>query len=335
MNLSRNTRVIINFILGPLLFVWLSYSLYVQIKNQDGLKQAWAHIQETPLSKVLIFLIAVFLLMVINWLIEAIKWKIILKNVQRISLWQSYKAILSGTSFSITTPNRVGEYAGRVLFLDEGNRLRSVSLTIVCSISQLLTTILMGCLGLVFLLNQMEAINPFGNSNNTLWVKVFLFGSLLALVVVGFFYFKISFFIKLFEKTKWLSKNKYLVAELENANTTLLLRLFLLSVIRFIVFCAQYYLLFRLFSVEINLWNSFWIISITFLVLAIIPSIAIAELGVRGTVTWELMKIFTTNSLGVTITTASIWFINLIIPAIAGSILIAGVKLFKSKKEVN
>jgi len=335
MKLSSNTRIIINYILGPLLFLWLSYSLYVQIKNQEGLKQAWAHIQETPLTKVLTYLIVVFLLMIINWLIEAIKWKTILKNVQQISLLQSYKAILSGASFSATTPNRVGEYAGRVLFLEEGNRLRSVSLTIVCSISQLLTTILMGCLGLIFLLNQIETVHPFGESQNGIWIKVFLFGSLIALVVVGFFYFKISFFTRIFEKTKWLSKNKYLVAELENANTALLLRLFFLSVIRFVVFCVQYYLLFLLFSVEINLWNSFWIVSISFLVLAIIPTIAVAELGVRGTITWELAKVFTTNSLGVTITTASIWFINLIIPAMAGSILIAGVKLFKSKKEVN
>jgi hypothetical protein len=42
----------------------------------------------------------------------------------------------------------MGEYAGRVLFLNEGNRLRSISLTIVCSMSQLIITLLMGCIGL-------------------------------------------------------------------------------------------------------------------------------------------------------------------------------------------
>lgn len=332
MKLSRNTKIFINYVLGPLLFIWLSWSLYVQIKKQQGLQQAWEQIKQIPAAKVALCLTSVFVLMIINWLIEAVKWKMVLKNVQRLSLFKAFKAVLSGVSFSATTPNRVGEYAGRVLFLNEGNRLRSVSLTIVCSISQLIITILMGCIGLLVLMNDISGANIIGKGDNSLWLQLFLYGSLAVLVILSFFYLKISFFTRLLEKMPWLNKNKYLVEELEKAEPALLLRLLLLSLLRFTVFCVQYYLLFRLFGVEVTVWQSFWVVSVAFLVLAVIPTIAIAELGLRGTVTWELMKVFTVNSLGVTITTASVWFINLIIPAIIGSILIAGVKLFKNKK---
>lgn len=335
MKLNRNTKIFINYVLGPLLFLWLSYSLYTQIKKQQGLQQAWEQIKQTPATNVIMYITSVFVLMIINWLIEAVKWKLVLKNVQRLSLFKAFKAVLSGVSFSATTPNRVGEYAGRVLFLDEGNRLRSVSLTIVCSISQLIITIIMGCTGLLVLMSEISGANIISNGNNSLWMKLFLYGSLATLVLLSFFYFKISFFTRLLEKIPWLNKHTFLVEELEKADTGLLIRLLLLSLLRFIVFCVQYYLLFSLFGVEVNLWQSLWVISIVFLVLAVIPTIAIAELGLRGTVTWELMKVFTANSLGVTITTASIWFINLIIPAIIGSILIAGVKLFKHKKETS
>lgn len=326
-------RRLINYIVGPILFAWLSYSLYIQIKQQPGLQEAWTKIKQTSASSLLLYIGSVVLLMLLNWFIEAVKWKLILKNVQQISWWKSFKAVLSGVSFSATTPNRVGEYAGRVLFLDEGNRLRSVSLTIVCSISQLIITILMGCAGLLILMKTVSGADIIGSAGSSMWFRLFLYGSIAALLVILLFYFRITLFGKLFEKLPLLNKHTYLVKEVERLEIPVLVRLLILSFIRFLVFCVQYCLLFYLFDVTPGWWNIFWTLCIIFLVMAVIPTFAIAELGVRGTVTWELMKIFTTNSLGVTITTASIWFINLIVPAIAGSILIAGVRLFRNKKE--
>lgn len=331
MKLSRNTKRFINYVLGPLLFLWLSYSLYLQIKNQKGLKEAWEQIQQTPVSRLIIYFSVVLILMMVNWLIEAVKWQRILKNVQQISLAKAFKAILCGVSFSATTPNRVGEYAGRVLFLEEGNRLRSVSLTIVCSMSQLIITKAMGCMGMFFLWNELSGSSIF--EQNRVWIMVLIFAAPAGLLFLLFFYFRISYFTRLIEKISWFKKNKYLVEEMERAESGLLLQLLFLSLFRFTVFSIQYYLMFHLFGVAISFWQSWCVISVAFLVLAVIPSIAIAELGLRGTIIWELMKFFTVNSLGVTIATVVIWFVNLIVPAIAGTVLIAGVKLYQKKTE--
>jgi len=70
-------------------------------------------------------------------------------------------------------------------------------------------------------------------------------------------------------------------------------------------------------------------------VLAIIPTFAIAELGVRGKVSLKLIELFSTNSLGISIATATIWIINLVLPAIAGSLLILSIKIFKNRNERN
>jgi uncharacterized membrane protein YbhN (UPF0104 family) len=332
MKLNRNIKIFINYFLGPMLFIWLSWSLYTQIKNQEGLQKAWEQIKRTPLSTVLLNISSVFVLMIFNWLIEAWKWKLVIKKVQALGLFTAFKAVLSGVSFSAVTPNRVGEYAGRVLYLDEGNRLRSVSLTIVCSISQLIITVLMGCLGLLILMNKITGAKIVSEYDISIWLNVFLFGSLAVLVVLLVFYFRLSLFSRLISKLGWMKKNFYLIEELEKTETRLLVKLLLLSLFRFIVFCVQYYLLFRFFHVEINGWQSLWVVSITFLILAAIPLPAFAELPARGKSTWIVMQLFTTNLLGVTITTASIWFVNIIIPAIAGSILIAGIKFFRNKK---
>ena len=86
--------------------------------------------------------------MLVNWTIETFKWKLAVQKIQRVGFFTAFKAVLSGVSFSVTTPNRVGEYLGRVLYMDEGNRIKAISLTIAGSMSQLLVTLLMGFGGL-------------------------------------------------------------------------------------------------------------------------------------------------------------------------------------------
>jgi uncharacterized membrane protein YbhN (UPF0104 family) len=120
MKLNRNIKIFINYFLGPLLFIWLSWSIYRQIKNQSGLEQAWQSIKESLGSIKLLNIVAVLLLMFVNWSIEAIKWKISIKKVQQVSFGKALQAVLSGVSFAVSTPNRMGEYLGRVLYMNEG-----------------------------------------------------------------------------------------------------------------------------------------------------------------------------------------------------------------------
>src|SRR5436305_13315699 len=86
-----------------------------------------------------------------NCAIEAVKWEISIHNIQPFRFLTSFKAVLSGVSFSVNTPNRVGEYLGRVLYVHEGHRLRVISLTIVCSMSQLIITLVAGTVALITL----------------------------------------------------------------------------------------------------------------------------------------------------------------------------------------
>ena len=330
MKLNKKIKILVNYVLGPLLFLWLSYSLFRQVKKQPDLPGAWDAIKQTPLNKVILYTGSVLVLMLLNWLIETKKWQLAIQKIQSISLSKAFKAILSGVSFSATTPNRMGEYAGRVLFLNEGNRLRSVALTIVCSMSQLIVTLFMGCVALGILQDKMSGSTIL--STDSLWIKIFLYGSLIALLVLLLIYFRLSVFIRLAERIPWFSKNLYLVKDLEDIDRNLLLKLLSLSCARFIIFCLQYFLLFRLFKVDINWWQCFFVLSVVFLILAVIPTFAIADLGIRGNITWRLMQLFTINTLGVTLATAGIWFINLVLPAIAGSLLIASGKLFKKRE---
>jgi len=330
MKLHRNIKIFINYFLGPLLFVWLSWSIYRQVKRQPGLEQAWQQIRESFSSPLLWNLVAVILLMFVNWSIEAVKWKMSVKQVQDVSFGKAIKAVLSGVSFSVSTPNRMGEYLGRVLYMDEGNRLKTISITIVGSLSQLIITLLMGGIGLVILQPGIEKAGLI----SPLWFRFILWGTGGATIILTLFYFRLPWLIKWVDRLPGNKRFAYLLRALEDFSASLLLRLLSLSVLRFVVFIIQYYLLFRLFNVDIGWWQVFWTVSVSFLVMAVIPTIAIAELAQRGKVVATIVGLYSSNGLGMTFATAGIWFINLIVPAIAGSLLILSIKkLYAAKKE--
>jgi len=326
---KRNTRIFISYFLGPILFIWVSYSIYRQVQQQPDLEKSWQHILQSFGSGMIGYLAAVVLLMLSNWSIETVKWKLAVQKIQRVGFFTAFKAVLSGVSFSVTTPNRVGEYLGRVLYMDEGNRMKAISLTITGSISQLIVTLLMGFVGLIVLRAPIENSRMI----SSFWMDVMLYGVFGVTLILTLFYFRLSWMVKWIDRLPGAKKYAWLIETLEDFNATLLLQLLSLSALRFFVFIIQYYLLFRLFDVEVSLWHCWSAVSVSFLVMAIIPTIALfTDLGLRGTVSLKLLGLFSGNSLGIGLTAMSIWFINLIIPALAGSLLILGIKrIFKNK----
>lgn len=332
MILNKNIKIFLNFFLAPVLFIWLSFSVYNQIRNQPNLEQSWLHIKQNFYGDKVILLLLVVLLMLLNWTIETIKWKLLIQRIQKISFWKALKAITTGVSFSISTPNRIGEYFGRVLYMDEGKRLKAISLTIVGSISQLIITLLMGCIGLLILIPEINA-SDLGTNGTSFWINISLYGSFLVLIILIVFYFRLSWLTKLVNKLPGSHRYAYLIESLEELTATLLLQILSLSLIRYFVFCLQYYLLLQLFNVEIGWWQGFWVLCVIFLVLASIPTIALIDLGLREEVSLALLGLFSVNTLGIGFTTASIWFINLVIPSILGTIFIGGIKILKNKNE--
>ena len=327
----KNIKIIFRYIIAPLLGAWLFYSLYKQIKGQPNLQQSIDLIKAAPFGAQALKFWIVIALVFVNWGFEAKKWQVLLKTLQPFNFFTAYKSVLSGVTLSLNTPNRIGEYGGRILYVQEGNRIKAISLSIAGSISQLIITLIIGCGGLVYLIffQGNHAAPVMGLS--VFWLKTLLFLSSCGSVILVLFYFRLSWLIKLVEKIPAASKYVQYISVLDDFTPKLLLRLLSLSFFRYLVFVIQYILLLQVLDVDILWINGFWIISILFLVLAIVPSFAIADLGIRGKFSIELLSFYSANTVGIIGTTFGIWFINLFIPALAGSLLILSIKFFKNK----
>ena len=315
--------------MGPVLAAWLFYSLYLQVKNQPDLDTAIAMVSQAPFGANAWKFWMVLVLVFVNWGLEARKWQLLVNAIEPMSFGKAFKSVLSGITFSLNLPNRMGEYVGRVLYVQEGNRLRSISLSIAGGISQLIITMLMGSLGLAWLVFAGDKTVPLMGLS-FFWLKLFLYGSVIGTILMFLFLFRLQWLTMLLEKLPYADRFSRYINVLETFDANILLRLLCISLLRYMVFALQYIFMLQIMQVDSDYWQSFWLVTVMFWVLAIIPSFAIAELGIRGTVAKTLFAC-SKNLVGILSVTFSIWFINLFVPALIGSLLILSFKIKKDR----
>jgi len=273
----------------------------------------------------------VVLLSFCNWGIEARKWQVLVRNVEHVSYFTAFKGVLSGLSISLFTPNGVGEYVGRIVYMHEGNRLRSISLSIVGSMSQIAITLIAGIVGLFYVKNNILTETQQLEGLSQLWLSGLIYIIITGMVLHMVCYYNLSWIAALMEKLPYIHRYKYLFDKVEDFHWKELTRILILSAFRYVVFTLQYVLMFKVFDVNMGLADSVSMICVLFLVIAIVPTIPMAELGVRGQASTQLFALLSTNTVGILYTAAGIWLINLVIPALAGSLFILTVKLFRNK----
>lgn len=329
--LSKKFKIFFNYVIGPLLAIWLFYSLYNQVKHQESFHEAIVQMSRAPLGKNGWKFWATLVLIFVNWGIEARKWQIILKPLYHLKYLLAVKSILAGITLSLNTPNRIGEYGGRIIYLPKEVRIKAVSFAIASSISQLIVTLLMGSFGLVYIMSTLNPVTGTLMGLSFFWLRIILLFTGFAALLLLFLYFRLSYVPGIFQSIFPSNKFFQQLMALKEIPAKILLRLLLLSLLRFMVFVIQYILLLQAANVDVDWWQGLWVISILFLLLAIIPSFAIADLGIRGKFSTELLLLYSTNTVGIIGATFGIWFFNLFIPAIAGAILIADVKIFREQ----
>ena len=245
---------------------------------------------------------------------------------------QAFKSVLAGVTIASFTPNRMGEYVGRVFFIEEGKRIQSVPLSLICSMAQLLVTLIVGIWGLFYFQDYLRHPEIGGHSTGTLSMRALILIIFILLVIGVLIYFRIYWLVSIIQKTKLLGRYFTYVKVLKDVRTNILLRILYLSLLRYLVFVIQYGLLFSVFGVALTWVQLLGGMSLIFLILAVVPSLSFfADLGIRWVASMQIIKVFSENSAGIFATSFGIWLINLIIPALLGSLLILGTKIFSVK----
>jgi hypothetical protein len=254
----------------------------------------------------------------VNWLLEAIKFKLLISIEKIITLKTALKAVYVGNFTAFFTPDRLGTFIGRIFILKGIGKLKITALTAVGNLSQLIVTISFGLLAL-FCLTFIE--HPFSFIDNTM-LKAFQCIFFILLIVVMSIYMNPSLLFKILGKVKYFNSYILRLAALKNINFVLKLKVLWLSFLRFLVFYSQYVLIIKFLSIDFNTIDCLIFVGLLYGIVTFIPSPFLGNFGTREALALYLTSATAIGVLGPFIS-FSVWLINVGISTIIGGVILS------------
>jgi len=260
-------------------------------------------------------------LAVLNWGMEAVKWRWLVAHLGSMSLLRAFAATLAGTTIGTITPNRTGEFMGRVLFLAPGHRWQGGFATLLGSIAQFLATVVFGgaALALLWWSAPTAGAVPWGGVAMSVLV-VLVAGGALGL------YFRPRLLRQFILMVPLLRRLGGAAQVLEGYSGKDLLLVLLMSMARYIVFGAQYILF--LYTIADVAWpDALLAVPVIFLITTLVPTMLLTELGVRGSVAVALLTPLGNPAGPVLLASFGVWLVNVALPAAIGGLIILSARI--------
>lgn len=308
---KKTISFFIKLLIGVISF-WIIYNRLSQIPQ---LKEQCLFWLSEP--KMYFILILVLLLMPLNWGIESYKWKSITKQIESVSYATALKSVFSGICVGNIAPGRAMEFLAKIMFFKPDNRPSITVLHFINGMFQMLITVTVGIVAIAFKLNQ--------NHDSSTFIYLVLAGGLCMILFFCWAIFNVSFIQQKLKFIKWFQK----MGNTQNIqfSKTLIVKLISLSIIRYLVFTTQFYLIYNALSPQNEIVQIFMSIAAYFMLTSLIPMISVIEPAIRAAI-----ALFVFNNTGgdtITIVLAStfVWIINVVIPSAIGYIIILKEKI--------
>lgn len=295
-----------------ILIVSYSYLAYKLI-TFDQYDELAAHWKQMPASQ-LWWLVVTLILLPVNMLLEALKWKLFVSKIQKIDIFTSLKSILSGIYTGFFTPNRVGELVGRVAFIDAEKRKSGVTLSIVNILTQNLATIVCGLPAIVIFWRYK---NNLLNTENTHYLEY----AVLSMLFLVTLYFALPIISGKLDRTKFSTRISAFTACLSVFRFSDLLLILVVALIRYIVYAMQFYFILLFLGVQLLPWEAAVSIPSSYLLITLTPSFSFSEVAIRGSYAVFFINSFSPDVAGIALAGIGVWFVNYAIPMMAGSVI--------------
>jgi len=296
-NISKKYRSVFLFIAKLAIVTAAFYIISSKIVQNGDLFDAFhRHFLNNSFSEFILTGIAILLFSVINWFLEVRKWKNLVSGIREISFLEAFKQSTSSLTASLITPNRIGEYGAKAIYYPRSEQKKIMALNLLGNSSQMLTTVVFGLSGLLFLGN----ITGF----HLQITKIILL--LVVLVPV----------ILMINKIKIV---KQLTGFIRIIPVKIHLNNLLLSFLRYVVFSHQFYFLLMIFGVDLDYPTAMSLIFSMYLISSVIPGFVLFDFIIKGSVAVSLFGYFGVNGVIILMITTLMWILNFALPALIGS----------------
>lgn len=300
--------------LGLLFFAYVFYTLQ---NAPQGFENS-IHLQNP-----LYFWLALAL-MPINLGLEALKWQLLLAKAAQISLFQAFRAVLSGLTLGIFTPNRLGEFAGRLYYILPRYRLNGAVATLAGSLVQTAIYYLVAA----FILATHLHILPIAPHWHIL-LAVFLG---LAGFVLLLLYFRVDGLVFWLQKIRFEFPFKRWLRLGIGFRSKRQAWVLLIAALRYAVVIVQLYALMRFWGFTAD-WQLAWkTIPLLFMGQVLIPSFVLTDLGIRGGLAVFFLEDWAGSPWLAILPSYLLWLINVLLPAGLGLLSLLFWRSRKSNK---
>ncbi|AUC79010.1 hypothetical protein CW736_06185 [Nonlabens sp. MB-3u-79] len=270
-----------------------AYVLYMQwMERPLQLNELWIALQKLP-GLTLVAMIAISLA---SWLVESKKWQYLLDDFYKLSFRESVLQNLTAQAASFITPWRAGEFAMKSLFFKKTLRKKVLSRILAGTISQMLVTILLGVIGVLFYVKESLDLD-------TAFYLIGM-GILLLLLMAS---------ISLWLIKKWKSGS---------LTTKKWRRTILFSLLRYLIFASNWLLLLWLLDYESSMLITIRNVSVFYLVVSIIPVFQVFDIAVKWTAATYIFEGGFFHPELIIVATTIIWLTNSILPTLLGCALL-------------
>ncbi|MEJ8803361.1 lysylphosphatidylglycerol synthase domain-containing protein [Pontibacter sp. H249] len=322
MNINPNRRFLL--LTGKILVLLLTlFLLYQTIFTAPDTFLSWRQILQTAINSSLTgLLILVAILIPINWGFEAKKWQLLGCKLEPISYTRAYRSVMVGLTLGFITPNRLGDYAGRVLELKSKQRLEAIGAIFIGRFCQLVATVLVGSLGLLYFILRFYWVQYPGVSLSVVFLLLAISTAMLVLL------YHAKAMVAVVAAIKPLRRFVQYVSVMGEYTSAEITRLLLLSLGRYFAFLMQFILLLILFGVRLNPLEYVSGVAGTFFLKSVVPSVSLlSDLGVRELSAMYLFGLLGEGRLHVLSASLSLWLLNIAVPSAVGLYFVLRLRL--------
>lgn len=301
------------------------YLLYKTIFVAPDTFLSWGSILQAAVDSPLLGLIVIAgLLIPVNWGFEAKKWQLLGQKLEPISYLRAYRSVMVGLTLGFITPNRLGDYAGRVLELKSAQRLEAIGAIFIGRYCQLVATVLAGSVGLFYFIFRFYWWSYPAVSLSVMLLLVGLSVTMLVLL------FHAKAMVAVVNAVKPLRHLVQYVAIMGDYSKREVSHLLWLSLGRYGVFLLQFIVLLVMFGVKLSVIEYVGGVSGTFFLKSVVPSVSLlSDLGVRELSAMYLFGLLGQAKLQVLSASLSLWLLNIAIPSALGLVFVLKLRLAK------
>ena len=254
-------------------------------------------------------LVAALLLMPLNVVAEAGKWRLLLRKTEPMTIWGAQRQVYYGYVGAFITPYHAGDYPARAMLLkDKRNFSAAVGVGLVGSIALLVVELMFG----------IPATWLFISYNPNIPMQYFA----IAFIVLVLMLSLLPHLVRYLSCREWKNTQmRQLSAALSHMSYPLFMKTIAWSMLRYGIWAIQLVLALHFCGVDMT-WVQYMIaIPFYYMVVALFPSLPALNIAIRGSWSLIIFGVFSQNTVGIALAVVLIWFINTVLPMLIGSIL--------------